>query len=183
MGQAGAALGAAPRHPMRHHEAVHVADTFDYLLGRWSVHRSLVHRDGQAGTFVGTGAFTAVAGVDESARRARYQEAGSLRFGELSGQATRRLDYVAGTRGGPVAVLFGDGRLFIEVDLTAGSSTAHHRCGEDDYEITIRVLSAGVVEERWRVRGPAKAYDALTTLIRLGSSTSSPGLPDRGARL
>ncbi len=163
---------------MRHHGAVDVADTLEYLLGRWSVHRSLVHRDGRAGTFVGTGVFTAEVGVDELRRRVRYEETGSLRFGQLGGQATRRLDYVAGARGGPVAVLFGDGRFFIEVDLTAGSCTARHRCGEDDYEITTWVLSGGTVEERWRVRGPAKAYDAVTTLRRLDSSTGSAGFPD-----
>lgn len=157
------------RQPTRHHGAVDVADTLGFLLGRWSIQRSLVHRDGTVAAFVGTGIFTPRpdAGGSPRQRRARYEEAGDLRVGAYAGRATRQLDYAAGAGGGPVTVCFCDGRPFVDLDLSAGSWTAHHPCADDDYEITTRVLARDLVEERWRVRGPTKSYDATTTLTRL----------------
>ena len=46
------------------------------------------------------------------------------------------------------------------------SAQAVHQCRADRYEITYLVLSEDVMEERWRVRGPDKDYQATATLIR-----------------
>ncbi|MHB1718154.1 MAG: DUF6314 family protein [Acidimicrobiales bacterium] len=150
---------------------MNVDDTLAYLLGRWSVHRSLSSDDGGRGTFTGVGVFAAQPCADASAWRrwARYEETGDLCFGAYSGSATRQLHYVAGADGRRVVVLFTDGRSFVDLDLTAGSWTACHPCAADLYEISTRVLSSDRVEERWRVRGPTKSYDAVTTMTRLAS--------------
>ena len=63
-------------------------------------------------------------------------------------------------------VRFADGHLFYRLDLRSGRCTAVHQCREDRYEITYLVLGEDVMEERWRVTGPAKDYQAAATLIR-----------------
>lgn len=63
---------------------------------------------------------------------------------------------------------FSDGRPYVELDLRSGAWQAVHDCGADRYEIETVVRSASTIEERWRVRGPAKDYTALTTLTRVG---------------
>lgn len=146
-----------------------VDNTLVFLLGRWSIHRSLVHGGGACGTFTGVGVLAARPCSDVSPRRrwAHYEETGNLRFGTYSGSATRQLDYAAGPEGRSVAISFCDGRPYIDLDLTAGSWTARHPCAADLYEISTRVISSDLVEECWRVRGPTKSYDAVTTMTRL----------------
>lgn len=144
-----------------------VGDTLGFLLGRWSIRRSLVQRDGGRASFVGTGTYTEHSGCDRGRRQARYEEVGELVFASYSGAAGRSLHYAAAPGGGPVAVHFSDGRPFVDLDLSTGSWTARHPCAEDEYEIATRVLAPDVLEERWRVRGPTKSYDAVTTMARL----------------
>lgn len=150
-------------------EKMEILDTLGFLLGTWSITRSLDdHYGGVKSSFVGHGVFAAppTSGHWSGARRARYEEYGELRFADYTGEARRNLDYVS-EEAATVLAFFDDGRPFVDLDLRAGSWQAHHLCGDDHYEMATHVVSWDVVEERWRVRGPATCYDAVTTLARV----------------
>lgn len=147
-----------------------INDTLGFLAGRWNLARSLQdHRSGIAGSFEGTAVLAeAQPGTRWPAgARAYYRETGELRFGYHRGPAQRSL---ACTRldNGAVMLHFAGGRPFIDLDLRNGLWRAAHPCGDDYYEITTFVRSRDVVHEHWRVRGPAKDYDAIATLLRTG---------------
>jgi hypothetical protein len=89
-----------------------------------------------------------------------------VRLGTYRAPARRRLELRARDDGG-VTLEFADGRPFVDLDLSTGTWCATHDCGADRYELTTWVRSPATVEERWCVRGPAKRYDAVTTLARL----------------
>ncbi|MCL4423393.1 MAG: DUF6314 family protein, partial [Actinobacteria bacterium] len=132
---------------------MNVDDTLEFLLGRWSVHRSIVHADGRHATFRGMGVFTVQRCAYEPQRQrwAHYEERGSLRFDGSSSSATRQLDYTSGPEDRGVNICFSDVRHFISLDLSAGSWVDRHLCVADLYEISTRVLSPDVIEERWVV--------------------------------
>jgi len=138
---------------------VRVDDTFRFLLGEWTLRRTVAdHRDGRRGEFEGAATVHASqAGAD----RARYHEAGRLRYGGYDGRASRTLEYLRqGT--GAVLVSFSDGRPFFALDLRDGSCHADHPCGADDYVLEFDVRSDTLLNERWHVRGPHKHYTAQT---------------------
>ena len=140
-----------------------VTDTLAFAAGRWRLERLLAdHRSGLVGRFTGQAVLT---GPDLPEGPLSYLETGELRFGTHAGPATRSLRY-QGLPDGTVDVLFADGHLFYRLDLRSGHCTAVHPCRADQYEITYLVLGEDVMEERWRVRGPDKDYDATATLIR-----------------
>lgn len=140
-----------------------------FLLGQWTLSRSIEdHRSGNRGSFVGTAALVEADPGSGSVitDQARYDESGELRFRARTSHACRSLIY---TRVNEAAVMlhFADGRPFVDLDLTSGPWTSIHDCGEDVYELETTALSQELVRERWRVRGPNKDYDAITTLTRL----------------
>lgn len=144
-------------------------DTLSYLIGRWSVVRSITdHRNAIAGRFVGDAAFIEAAAVPERSIRAlaHYDEKGELSFGGHRGTARRHLEYRA-YADGSVATFFSDGRKFVDLDLRSGAWRTTHLCGSDHYEITIVVKSSEMFEEHWRVSGPSKDYEAVTDLTRI----------------
>lgn len=145
-----------------------VADTLTFLLGTWKLERSIEdHRSGEHGWFFGTATLeTWPSGCGGCVSRGRYEEVGELRFGGYAGVATRRLEYRR-LEGGAVTVHFEDGRPFVDLDLRPGRWCGFHECGKDRYELTTVVRSSAVLEETWRVRGPRKHYDAVTTLARV----------------
>jgi hypothetical protein len=144
-----------------------IEDTLSFLLGTWALRREIDdRRSGILGTFTGRAEIAGERRYDGAATlRARYEETGELRFGSRTGPAHRRL-YCVRLPSRSVVLTFIDGREFIELDLRSGRSQASHVCGADRYEIATRILCDGALEERWRVRGPQKDYDALTTLVR-----------------
>jgi hypothetical protein len=142
-----------------------IIDTFSFLLGQWSLERSLTdHRSGTDGRFEGQ--VTVAGGLSGRDRRARYHETGTMRFGTHQGPASRSLELVR-LESTVVMVHFADGKPFVELDLRGGTWRSSHPCREDSYEILTVVRSPGEVEERWRVRGPTKDYDAMAILRRL----------------
>jgi Family of unknown function (DUF6314) len=146
-----------------------VADTFEYLLGAWSVERTITdHRAGRQGSLRGITEVRLVTGDADSTgpTRARYEEVGHLQFGSYEGTARRSLVCVR-LDATTVAFDFTDGRRFIECALYTPSWHAVHSCGEDLYELDFSVRSAAAYEERWRVRGPDTDYEANTRLRRL----------------
>ncbi len=145
-----------------------LSDTLAFLLGTWQLERAIVdHRAGSSGAFVGEANLVDGRGAGSSGppERARYEEAGQLRIGAYRGPARRSLVYVR-LDNGSVLLCFSDGRPFIDLDLSTGACRRLHGCGEDRYEIEVSVRSGDVIEERWRVRGPQKDYEAVTTLSR-----------------
>jgi hypothetical protein len=145
-------------------------DTFGFLLGSWALDRSIEdHRSGIKGWFRGTATLTLreQQPVPRGAPRpgARYEELGELSFGSALGPAVRILDYLR-IDATAVRVSFTDGRPFLDLNLETGAWQGDHRCGEDRHELATFVRSPDVIEECWRVRGPATAYDAATVLRR-----------------
>lgn len=146
--------------------ATDVDDTLAFLIGTWSLERTLDdRRTGRLGSFTGT---AVVAPVDRDGgsalEQARYEETGTLRLGTYEGPARREL--VLARAGGGVQVLFSDGRPFFHLELRAGRCRAEHPCRADLYEIGFELGGPDLIRERWRVRGPSKAYEALTTWRR-----------------
>jgi hypothetical protein len=153
-----------------------VPDTLAFLSGRWRLERRLSdHRSGVGGTFTGEAEFAAAGdpGV------LRYEERGVLRFGGHTGPARRAL-LLRELPDGAADVRFADGREFHALDLRTGEWTARHGCGADEYVVSYLVLAPGLLEERWHVTGPRKAYDTLTTLRRIDAAT--PDFQDRGRK-
>jgi hypothetical protein len=145
-----------------------IVDTFAFLVGTWRVMRAIEdHRAGTRGWFEGVAALTEVPSDRRGplGARARYDEVGELHFGTHIGQARRSLQY---TRMGDATVMlyFTDGRPFVDLDLAPGEWHSTHFCGDDRYDIATFVRTRSVVEERWRVTGPATGYAAITTLTR-----------------
>jgi Family of unknown function (DUF6314) len=150
-----------------------IEDAFAFFVGVWDVDRSIEdRRSGARGTFRGRANLTEIpAGASPAAaERLCYEEAGELLFGAYRGPAHRTLEYVR-LSDASVLLCFADGRPFVDVDLTAGHCTRIHDCAEDRYEISITAISRNLMEERWRVRGPEKDYDAVTTLCRIDEET------------
>lgn len=145
-----------------------IPDTFDFLLGEWTLLRWL--QDHHAGT---RGRFTGTASLTPSAPGcACYREAGELRFGPHAGPAGRTL-HLLRRPGGTAEFTFADGRHYLTVDLRGGDWAGDHPCGDDSYRIGLRAPSPTLLIEQWHVRGPAKRYDALTLLRRTGPRSLS----------
>jgi Family of unknown function (DUF6314) len=155
-----------------------VSDTLGFMRGRWHLERTLVdHRSRTTGLFTGSAVVESVTSdqhpgppgapryPEHNDRQHDYREQGELRFGAHTGPATRRLVLLPGPDG-TADVRFADGRPFYLLDLRSGQWRAEHLCGEDRYEVTHLVLTADVMEERWRVLGPDKDYESITQLAR-----------------
>jgi hypothetical protein len=146
-----------------------VVDTLDFLRGKWSLERFLTdHLSRTSGRFEGSAAVVnRPSGTNGGSRvQARYDEAGTLRFGHHMGPARRSLEFVR-QESSVVMMYFTDGQPYVDLDLRSGTWRSLHPCAEDHYEIVTVVRSPDEVEERWRVRGPAKDYEAVTMLRRL----------------
>jgi hypothetical protein len=148
--------------------AAPIADTYRFLLGEWRIERALTdHRLHETGLFRGT---ATVAPCEIGFRpAAQYREVGQLRFGTYRGTASRSLRYLR-EQDGAVTVTFEDGRRFVACDLRSGRCDGTHVCGEDQYEVSWRVVAHDVLVERWRARGPCKDYEARCVLSRLRGS-------------
>ncbi len=148
-----------------------ILDTLGFLLGTWRIARAIEdHRSETCGSFDGMATLTEKTTHRDTARgmRARYEEAGEMRLGGYVGQACRLLEYRREANDDPRLMLhFTDGRPFVDLDLRSGAWQSIHLCGDDRYEIATFVRSHDLVQERWRVRGPTKDYDATTTLRRV----------------
>lgn len=142
--------------------------SFAQWLGTWAVQRSI--KDNLAaslGVFRGTATLSvgcSCAALDTS--HARYLEEGMHYFNGRVTPAQRRLEF-APLVGNAVAVYFSDGRPFYDFDISHMTASRIHMCGDDEYEITIQVISSQLMQEFWRVRGPAKNYDAVTQMRRV----------------
>ena len=145
-----------------------IGDTLGFLLGRWDLSRSYTdHRSGTRGSFGGAGGRgDDGTGGDAAAWRERgTKRQASCGSALTEGPAQRGLEY-ARQADGTLMLYRAGGEPFVELDLTSGAWHASHLCGEDHYEISTVVESPDVVQEYWRVTGPAKDHSAVTTLRR-----------------
>jgi hypothetical protein len=152
--------------------------TGDFLRGCWRAERVITDfRSGTTGSFSGTAVFTPEPGDPTEAVPARapvpaplvYREEGELTFGGHRGPASRNLLYLPATDGS-ATVLFADGRPFFTLNLRPGVCVAEHPCGDDSYQVTVRVLGPDTYTESWRVTGPGKDYLMTTTHTRAGAA-------------
>jgi hypothetical protein len=149
-------------------------ETLDFLLGTWRVERTVTdHRRGEQGHFRGTATFTRRSDAENAHRsgHVRFDEVGDYRVGDYHGEARRSLEYVAESES-RIAITFLDGHHFIDLNLASGESRDEHQCDRDRYEISTTVKSNDLLEERWRVEGPEKNYEAVTSLVRVTDDVS-----------
>lgn len=124
----------------------------DYLEGSWALRRELSdHRLALEGSFQGTAWFEpASEGV------LTYREEGLLEWPGYRGEASRSL-LCRSIGPARVAFLFGDGRLFHDLELRPDGFEAAHDCAPDRYEGTFVLLGEDTWSATWRVSGPKKA--------------------------
>jgi hypothetical protein len=146
-----------------------VHDLAGFLAGTWNVHREIVPLRGtHGGGFDGTATFS-----PEGDGMLVYEERGTVVLGPHTGTATRRLLYeVDGHR---ARVRFADGRLFHDLDLTAGGWETTHPCAADRYHGRFTVHGADTWEQLWEMTGPTEAYRSRTLFVRASPSRSGPG--------
>jgi hypothetical protein len=176
------APGRAPGLPEGGRAGPVVPDALGFLHCRWRLDRRLVdHATACSGTFSGTAQFAPLAAAMITTVSSRdvprngsdhggaavlsYHEQGELRFRGHRGSASRSLIY-RGRPDGTADVFFADGREFYLLDPRSGRWRGEHQCGADHYAVAGQVLGSGSFEERWRVRGPDKDYEIMTTLVR-----------------
>ena len=137
-----------------------VSDLSAFLEGTWRLSRILDDRRAkQCGRLDGLAVFTPC--------RAQLicRECGVLCIGAYQGRAERvyRFSFPAPGR---AEVAFDDGAPFHDLDLTAGTWNADHRCREDRYQGRFRVLAPDAWEAVWRVAGPRKDQTLTTRYSR-----------------
>jgi hypothetical protein len=127
-----------------------VADLRRYLAGTWMVSRLIDDRRQRArGSFLGWAWFA------ESGGDLDYRERGQMLLPVYRGIATQGYRYRFAAPG-RAAVRFADGRLFHDLDLSAGSWEAEHRCGQDLYAGSFACQGKSLWSVTWRVAGPRK---------------------------
>ena len=132
-----------------------------YLIGDWSVERLISDRArGMSGRLNGQATFT------PSASGLLYEERGMLSFGAHCGPAEQsyRFDFPQGLD--HASVFFRDGRPFHDLNLSRGSDRVDHGCHPDCYAGLFVALSSTEWRCEWRVTGPRKDYDLVTTYTR-----------------
>ncbi len=140
-----------------------VPDLRAFLAGDWAVARTIAdRRGGQTGSFEGRAHFA------PEGEGLVYHEEGRLALGAFETIASQlyRYRFPAPRR---AAVAFGDGRAFIELDLSGGSFEAEHRCGHDLYRGRFAALDAARWTAQWEITGPRKDQwlDSLYTRVRV----------------
>jgi hypothetical protein len=158
-----------------------------YLLGSWSVDRTLLDRAaGTRGTFTGVVRFTAGNGDDGGLR---FHEEGTVAWTSINGApftgpASR--DYLLRPADTPdvLAMHFPDGRPFHRMGFGELSNSDEHWCDPDTYRVSYTMLGPDEFRYSWDVTGPAKDQLLESVLRRLGpaSAAQDMGGQDMGGR-
>ncbi|WP_427133709.1 DUF6314 family protein [Pseudarthrobacter sp. S9] len=147
-----------------------------YLLGSWSVERTLLDRtSGTRGTFTGVVRYSA---LDDDGGLSFHEE-GTVRLTSLDGDpftgpASRH--YVLHSAESPDAmdVTFPDGRAFHRMSFTQNASQDQHWCDPDTYRVTYTLRGPDEFSYAWDVRGPKKVQ-LLESVLRRLDPRSGPG--------
>jgi hypothetical protein len=140
-----------------------------YLLGSWSVDRTLLDRaTGARGTFTGVVRFAA---ADDDGGLSFHEE-GTVRLtagdgGPFTGPASRT--YVFNRTESPDAmdVTFPDGRPFHRMSFRPEASKDQHWCDPDTYRVRYTLNGPDGFSYAWDVRGPQKDQLLESVLRRL----------------
>ena len=132
-----------------------VCNLFSYLQGNWLLTRKITDlRLNIPGFLSGTTAFTKrpdEGGIPFLA----YQEEGELRFGKYKAKVFRDYRFCF-----PVShcalVLFSDGKIFHELDLSTGFYRVKYLCLKDLYQGFFCAETPDVWLSKWIVSGPSK---------------------------
>ena len=132
-----------------------VHDLFTYLQGNWVLKRKITDLLlNIPGSLSGNVSITRQ--PDEDGKPALdYQEKGELCFGKYKEKVYRdyRFSFPAPHS---ALVLFKNGKLFHELELTSGFYQVEYLCLKDLYQGCFRVESPNVWLSKWRVSGPSK---------------------------
>jgi hypothetical protein len=161
--------------------AVHQPQEFDlraYLLGSWSVERTLWDRSSDArGTFTGVVRFS----PNDDGGLAFHEE-GTMHWptpagDTFTGPASR--DYVLHPTAVPDAMdmMFPDGRPFHRMSFRDESSQDEHWCDPDTYRVTYALRGPDEFSYAWDVHGPRKDQLLESVLRRLGRHGAGPTGP------
>lgn len=149
-----------------------------YLLGSWSVERTLLDRAaGTRGSFSGVVQFT---GNDGGGLRLR--EDGTVSWTSytaepFTGPASREYLLRPGDTPAVMDVFFPDGRPFHRMGFTAQSSKDRHWCDPDSYRVGYELIGPDDFRYRWDVTGPAKDQLLESVLHRLGDLPPRQQMP------
>jgi hypothetical protein len=150
-----------------------------YLLGSWSVERTLWDRSSDArGTFTGVVRFSPNDGGGLA-----FHEEGTMRWptpdgGTFTGPANR--DYILHATADTDAMdmTFPDGRPFHRMSFRDESSQDEHWCDPDTYHVTYAFKGPDEFSYSWDVHGPRKDQLLVSVLRRL--EQDGPGPSPRG---
>lgn len=136
-----------------------------FLLGGWELDRLVVDRAGaMTGRLQGHASFTS------APRGLLYKERGTLTFGQHRGTAEQTYLFEFAEGDARATVRFRDGRPFYALDLRDGRDRARHDCDPDLYEGLFIALGPAGWRSEWKVTGPRKDYDLVTTYSRSSSA-------------
>lgn len=155
-----------------------------YLLGGWSVERTLWDRSsGARGTFTGVARFSPAdddGGLD-------FHEEGTMRWpspdgGTFTGPASR--DYVLQATDSPDAMdmTFPDGRPFHRMSFQETARQDQHWCDPDTYRVTYTRRGPDEFGYAWDVRGPGKNLFLESVLRRLVPGPDDLAADGRGRK-
>ncbi|MDJ0353286.1 DUF6314 family protein [Pseudarthrobacter sp. PH31-O2] len=145
-----------------------------YLLGSWTVERSLLDRsNGTRGTFTGVVSFKG----SGDGGGLRFREEGtavwaSAGHGPFSGKASR--EYLLRRTGTPdtMDMFFPDGRPFHRMGFGPQTSRDQHWCDPDRYRVSYSKGGPDDFSYQWDVTGPAKDQRLVSVLRRIPGSAS-----------
>ena len=135
-----------------------MAITLEDFVGAWVMERRIVHADAPDAQYRGSARFL------ESDDGLVYEEKGLLKVeGQRPMSAQRCYIWRLG-EGGVIEVLFEDGRPFHLIDFAAPKNT--HYCDPDTYEVAYQFGQWPDWISTWKVNGPQKAYQMVSTYRR-----------------
>lgn len=142
----------------------------EFLLGRWSVNRTLEDlASGATGTFTGTATFTE---HDDDALL--HREQGTLAWASHAPSTATRTLIWRPTSHDTADVFFEDGRFFHSLNLGEGTDTPEHLCSPDIYRGAFSIDGSDEWTYAWRVTGPQKNLILSTRMTRqMGQTTSA----------
>ena len=156
-------------------DAASAVDLRAYLLGSWSVSRTLWDRSADTrGTFTGVASF-----IEADDGALRFREEGTVHWaapgGEpFTGPAQREYVLHASDRPDTLEVFFPDGRPFHRMSFLSADDSELHWCDPDTYRVSYSLVSHDEYRYSWDVSGPAKNL-LLESVLRRAVATGAGG--------
>lgn len=138
-------------------DAASAVDLRAYLLGSWSLDRTLWDRSADTrGTFTGVATF-----IESDDGALRFREDGTVRWEApdgkpFTGPAQREYVLRPSERPDTLEVFFPDGRPFHRMSFLPADESELHWCDPDTYRVKYSLVSRDEYTYSWDVSGPAK---------------------------